>query len=112
MTHAVPTRRSADRADGREQRRHVAAAHPLAAARVEDGLQLLHHEGHVAAAAEHRADHPGQRHGPGVVLHVLRVDEHLEGPPDLRSEEHTSELQSLMPFSYAVFCWTKKTTQH
>src|SRR3546814_7501985 len=29
-----------------------------------------------------------------------------------RSEEHTSELQSLMRTSYAVFCWkTKKTTQ-
>src|SRR3546814_10525648 len=30
-------------------------------------------------------------------------------PPDLRSEEHTSELQSLMRISYAVFC-LKKTT--
>src|SRR3546814_2971003 len=27
-----------------------------------------------------------------------------------RSEEHTSELQSLMRNSYAVFCLTKKTT--
>src|SRR3546814_10913926 len=27
--------------------------------------------------------------------------------PDLRSEEHTSELQSLMRISYAVFCLTK-----
>src|SRR3546814_1633065 len=27
----------------------------------------------------------------------------------LRSEEHTSELQSLMSISYAVFCLTKKT---
>src|SRR3546814_3010856 len=26
-----------------------------------------------------------------------------------RSEEHTSELQSLMRISYAVFCFTKKT---
>src|SRR3546814_9426428 len=30
--------------------------------------------------------------------------------PDLRSEEHTSELQSLMRISYAVFC-LKNTTQ-
>src|SRR3546814_7821037 len=29
-----------------------------------------------------------------------------------RSEEHTSELQSLMRISYAVFCLTKKTTNH
>src|SRR3546814_10744174 len=29
---------------------------------------------------------------------------------DSRSEEHTSELQSLMRISYAVFCLKKKTT--
>src|SRR3546814_7762900 len=29
-----------------------------------------------------------------------------------RSEEHTSELQSLMRISYAVFCLTKKITIH
>src|SRR3546814_9228817 len=29
-----------------------------------------------------------------------------------RSEEHTSELQSLMRISYAVFCLKKKTNQH
>src|SRR3546814_5520470 len=29
----------------------------------------------------------------------------------LRSEEHTSELQSLMRISYAVFCLKKKTTK-
>src|SRR3546814_6333002 len=28
---------------------------------------------------------------------------------DIRSEEHTSELQSLMRISYAVFCLKKKT---
>src|SRR3546814_8698897 len=28
-----------------------------------------------------------------------------------RSEEHTSELQSLMRISYAVFCFTQKNTQ-
>src|SRR3546814_7499924 len=29
-----------------------------------------------------------------------------------RSEEHTSELQSLMRSSYAVFCLTKKNNRH
>src|SRR3546814_8363489 len=29
----------------------------------------------------------------------------------VRSEEHTSELQSLMRISYAVFCFKKQTTQ-
>src|SRR3546814_4560543 len=28
-----------------------------------------------------------------------------------RSEEHTSELQSLMRISYAVFCWKQKQDQ-
>src|SRR3546814_9983367 len=32
-------------------------------------------------------------------------------PPTARSEEHTSELQSLMRISYAVFCLKKKTKQ-
>src|SRR3546814_9490512 len=32
----------------------------------------------------------------------------VEGPLELRSEEHTSELQSLMRISYAVFCLKKK----
>src|SRR3546814_5673095 len=33
------------------------------------------------------------------------------GQPAERSEEHTSELQSLMRISYAVFCLKKKTIQ-
>src|SRR3546814_5591989 len=32
--------------------------------------------------------------------------------PAHRSEEHTSELQSLMRISYAVFCLKKKKSQH
>src|SRR3546814_10063285 len=32
-------------------------------------------------------------------------------PPVKRSEEHTSELQSLMRISYAVFCLKKKNKQ-
>src|SRR3546814_2420181 len=33
-------------------------------------------------------------------------------PKAARSEEHTSELQSLMRISYAVFCLKQKTTNH
>src|SRR3546814_3670407 len=32
--------------------------------------------------------------------------------PEMRSEEHTSELQSLMRISYAVFCLKKKKERH
>src|SRR3546814_4726494 len=43
-----------------------------------------------------------------ILHHVLRF---IEGHhPKYRSEEHTSELQSLMRISYAVFCLKKKTT--
>src|SRR3546814_3421244 len=34
----------------------------------------------------------------------------VQGARNPRSEEHTSELQSLMRISYAVFCLKKKTT--
>src|SRR3546814_3893904 len=37
--------------------------------------------------------------------------ETADGKP-CRSEEHTSELQSLMRISYAVFCLKKKKTNH
>src|SRR3546814_9749490 len=36
------------------------------------------------------------------------VYRYFEGGRDERSEEHTSELQSLMRISYAVFCLKKK----
>src|SRR3546814_3971363 len=35
----------------------------------------------------------------------------LEAQRDARSEEHTSELQSLMRISYAVFCLKKNTSK-
>src|SRR3546814_7632613 len=47
----------------------------------------------------------------GVSLRV-RYDGGVLSPDDrhgFRSEEHTSELQSLMRISYAVFCWKQKT---
>src|SRR3546814_2898379 len=64
-----------------------------------------HHPHHVAAclglaldvgaAVRHRGQEAEQRH------RLARLE---------RSEEHTSELQSLMRISYAVFCLNKKTT--
>src|SRR3546814_3032591 len=38
-------------------------------------------------------------------------DDPADGGRAVRSEEHTSELQSLMRFSYAVFCLKKKKTK-
>src|SRR3546814_10588321 len=41
------------------------------------------------------------------LVHILQVF-----PPAARSEEHTSELQSLMRISYAVFCLKKKNNRN
>src|SRR3546814_1408601 len=43
-------------------------------------------------------------------LSVIQEYLGLEGGPPTRSEEHTSELRSLMRISYAVFCLKKKNT--
>src|SRR3546814_1000511 len=43
----------------------------------------------------------------GVMAHRLH-----RGRIPARSEEHTSELQSLMRISYAVFCLKKKNNKH
>src|SRR3546814_8055500 len=50
--------------------------------------------------------------GRAYALWWLGPDEWLAQSTDAipRSEEHTSELQSLMRSSYAGFCWKKKTT--
>src|SRR3546814_7391686 len=39
---------------------------------------------------------------------IMKIEIHTEDT-NARSEEHTSELQSLMRISYAVFCLKKKT---
>src|SRR3546814_4521677 len=47
----------------------------------------------------------GQLHRPSVRIRMSWISWSGSGP---RSEEHTSELQSLMRISYAVFCLKKK----
>src|SRR3546814_6810270 len=41
--------------------------------------------------------------------HILTIEDPIEFVHTARSEEHTSELQSLMRISYAVFCLKKQT---
>src|SRR3546814_1901181 len=55
---------------------------------------------------DHRPDSSEEGYGGS-----LRIDQDV-GFADLRSEEHTSELQSLMRISYAVFCLKKKKKKH
>src|SRR3546814_3142526 len=64
-----------------------------------------------ADALDARAAYPARK-GHEQHLHQQRpVRARLLDPHDLRSEEHTSELQSLMRISYAVFCLKKKKQQ-
>src|SRR3546814_13451238 len=44
------------------------------------------------------------------ILIMRQMQGGARGAMGFRSEEHTSELQSLMRISYAVFCLKKKTT--
>src|SRR3546814_7424919 len=56
----------------------------------------------TGAQPPHQPLRQHQAHGGGK---QERFDAHV---PESRSEEHTSELQSLMSISYAVFCLKKK----
>src|SRR3546814_7426165 len=59
-------------------------------------ISHIHAEGYAAGE---------MKHGP-----IALIDEDV--PIVVRSEEHTSELQSLMRISYAVFCLKKKKRTH
>src|SRR3546814_6298215 len=49
-------------------------------------------------------------HGADAVVDVQpKANDKTPHAAEMRSEEHTSELQSLMRISYAVFCLKKKT---
>src|SRR3546814_9678390 len=65
-----------------------------------------HRVGHRLAALEGMHDAFGDPAGDAAGLMALAH------PPCKRSEEHTSELQSLMRISYAVFCLKKKKKQN
>src|SRR3546814_5273288 len=71
-------------------------ASPLAAASVAFLRRMFTISGHIVYKVA----------GPPVSRVRSKASAH-EGP-GYRSEEHTSELQSLMRISYAVFCLTKK----
>src|SRR3546814_20132200 len=49
---------------------------------------------------------------PGAARTRCGCDPEASSGPHRRSEEHTSELQSLMRISYAVFCLKKKKKKH
>src|SRR3546814_5227561 len=111
MTHSFPTRRSSDlKSDGLDFDRVW-----VAAVQAPSQFHLPAFDKHLVEGFGHRVNRPGGNIS--VAFRAMgRVN--LEGFPQLisdilaplavRSEEHTSELQSLMRISYAVFCLKKK----
>src|SRR3546814_9573561 len=79
-----------------------AHAHEALRAQLVEHLRML-----ALALADHRRQqHPALVGGFRVVAQCKDLVDHLAD--DLRSEEHTSELQSLLRISYAVFCLKKQ----
>src|SRR3546814_2140123 len=69
---------------------------------------LVRHAAEVMREAEGRRARHLAVSGAAQELQIIFVD-HADARCADRSEEHTSELQSLMRISYAVFCLKKKT---
>src|SRR3546814_5892761 len=92
---------------------HIAQYRLLGAADVADdrtGLQRAHATAECFGRMQHRHR---EHHQIGIAHGRRSIVEHLIDHTEcggLRSEEHTSELQSLMRISYAVFCLKKKPT--
>src|SRR3546814_6223961 len=104
MTHSFPTRRPSDLAGGDDilDHQHLGAGvDGEAAAQFEGAGRALDEDRGLAERAAHfMADDDAAHRG--------RNDD----VDRLRSEEHTSELQSLMRISYAVLCLKKKNKHH
>src|SRR3546814_10591581 len=88
----------AERLDGAVDDR-LTARHRRDARGFGDGFAACRHDLVDHLLRETRIGTPALRSATEIVDH------------DLRSEEHTSELQSLMRISYAVFCLKKKKTR-
>src|SRR3546814_3976699 len=114
MTHSFPTRRSSALSNALRRAGPVASAvefgpniglNLVALRRLLPPVDLAAIEINAKAVQSLRQlDRVEVHHGSIIERHVTRSFE-------LRSEEHTSELQSLMRISYAVFC-LKKKKQH
>src|SRR3546814_6459428 len=90
--------RSADREQPAPARKEVVERAPGRRADPRAGMQ----GGRARGRARRRDRHHAGREAQGALAR--------DGDP-VRSEEHTSELQSLMRSSYAVFCLKKKYNQ-
>src|SRR3546814_1099146 len=91
--------------EGEVRRRAVADAHLSG----EGGVVVLACPKYRGPAVRCRRRRQLQKIGCILALHVVQTKQLYHSTH--RSEEHTSELQSLMRISYAVFCLKKKKTK-
>src|SRR3546814_9142057 len=97
LASAIPSRRSRAAA---ETSANVLRPSPSIAVRADAAAASI-----SAAARSRRAN------ACSALLNIPRLDRNSAVVALTRSEEHTSELQSLMRISYAVFCLKKKKQQ-
>src|SRR3546814_10837329 len=105
MTHSFPTRRSSDLRDANHATRGTeASVHPKVARNHQKVLAFTVSWGipHCNLFQSETTMTPKKYAAGFAAIACLLTS--------TRSEEHTSELQSLMRISYAVFCLKKKTT--
>src|SRR3546814_5455419 len=75
----------------------------------EEILPVLHRLGGSDGAEHNRLAQARDDRAIGLAGNLARFERQRFAAPLDRSEEHTSELQSLMRISYAVFCLNKTT---
>src|SRR3546814_9274481 len=128
MAHSFPTRRSSDL---RNAAKSSASAESIGCLRasIHRAARGTRHERQVGGRSNRCPDHPECGAEASYIEEpACSRSDRIEGPvpsdraaivsrglsrviAQRRSEEHTSELQSLMRISYAVFCLKKKKEQ-
>src|SRR3546814_10805231 len=113
MKHSFPTRRSSYRA--RRTRSTGGDSADPRRTRGTDGAIVADTDSISARGAGHgKSSNDSVQSSSGVELDFIaaRIASAVKPWLARRSEEHTSELQSLMRISYAVFCLKKKRQTH
>src|SRR3546814_2622872 len=109
---AVPAYAQAPLSGGQQYRPERQPVEPM---RPVAGKQAEIEEADCRQRDRHRRHEDGpEQCGPGIAVAATAQEYPAEGGEDRaeeRSEEHTSELQSLMRISYAVFCLQKKNNK-
>src|SRR3546814_3399448 len=124
MSRATSTRTNASSRSNRSLRANGGGARPIRACNGPRPVAPCATDGAIttksSAAAIDRSPFPAEAVGgdtPAARYHAYpptgaKPWPTLTNSATARSEEHTSELQSLMRISYAVFCLKKKTRKH